>query len=51
MLVTLKPLLPIMDFVQEGGSYRPWFFNATAVSEKLLAEKPLLYGPSLVSIC
>lgn len=31
----------------EGGSYRPWFFNMTAAAASLLAEKPLLFGPSL----
>ena len=30
-----------------GGAYRPWFFNATATTEAILAEKPLLYGPDL----
>jgi serine carboxypeptidase-like clade 1 len=30
-----------------GGSYRPWFFNATASTASFLAEKPLLYGPAL----
>lgn len=30
-------------------AYRPWFFNATAVSTKLLEEKAILYGPDLVT--
>ena len=30
-----------------GGAYRPWFFNATATTAAVLAEKPLLYGPGL----
>jgi len=30
-----------------GGSYRPWFFNASAASESLLRAKPVLFGPSL----
>lgn len=33
--------------VISGGSYRPWFFNATATTMEVLQEKPLLYGPSL----
>ncbi|XRB07361.1 serine carboxypeptidase [Pycnococcus provasolii] len=31
----------------DGGDYRPWFYNATASSAHLLAEKALLFGPSL----
>lgn len=34
------PVLP-------GGHYRPWFYNKTAASAKLLAEKPNLFGPNL----
>lgn len=30
-----------------GGGYRPWFFNASAATEQLLREKPVLFGPSL----
>lgn len=33
----------------DGGSYRPWFFNQTAASLKVLAEKSALYGPHLVA--
>ena len=29
--------------LQTGGQYRPWFLNATATTEAILAEKPLLY--------
>lgn len=31
----------------KGGSYRPWFFNASAAAESVLRAKPLLFGPSL----
>lgn len=33
--------------VLPGGSYRPWFFNATAATVEFMQEKPLLFGPSL----
>ncbi len=33
----------------DGGSYRPWFFNQTAASLELLAEKSALFGPNLVA--
>ena len=36
-------LLPEVD----GGSYRPWFYNQTATSMKLLGEKSILFGPNL----
>lgn len=31
----------------DGGGYRPWFFNNTAASLKVLKEKSLLFGPNL----
>ena len=31
----------------DGGSYRPWFFNATAASYQVLWEKDNLFGPDL----
>lgn len=33
----------------DGGSYRPWFYNQTAASLELLAEKSALFGPNLVA--
>jgi cathepsin A (carboxypeptidase C) len=33
----------------DGGSYRPWFYNQTAASLEVLAEKSALYGPNLVA--
>ena len=33
----------------DGGSYRPWFYNQTAASIALLAEKSALFGPNLVA--
>lgn len=33
----------------DGGSYRPWFYNQTAASIEVLAEKSALYGPNLVA--
>mmetsp|Transcript_33325 Transcript_33325/g.49023 ORF Transcript_33325/g.49023 Transcript_33325/m.49023 type:complete len:580 (-) Transcript_33325:378-2117(-) len=33
----------------DGGSYRPWFYNQTACSLELLAEKSVLFGPNLVT--
>jgi cathepsin A (carboxypeptidase C) len=32
----------------DGGGYRPWFYNHTAATYKVLAEKPILYGPDLL---
>ena len=31
----------------DGGSYRPWFYNRTGASLKVLMEKALLFGPDL----
>ena len=31
----------------DGGSYRPWFFNATAATYQVLWEKDNLFGPDL----
>eukprot|EP00979_Chaetoceros_neogracilis_P018661 scaffold10961_cov256-Chaetoceros_neogracile.AAC.1 len=39
----------IMVDEQDGGSYRPWFYNQTAASMEVLAEKSALYGPNLVA--
>lgn len=33
----------------DGGGYRPWFYNQTAASVDLLAEKSALFGPNLVA--
>jgi serine carboxypeptidase-like clade 1 len=33
----------------DGGSYRPWFYNQTAASLELLADKAPLFGPNLVA--
>jgi serine carboxypeptidase-like clade 1 len=33
--------------VLPGGSYRPWFYDKTAATEKTLEEKPNLFGPNL----
>ena len=33
----------------DGGSYRPWFYNQTAASLELLAEKSAMFGPNLVA--
>ena len=33
----------------DGGSYRPWFYNQTAASIEILAEKSALFGPNLVT--
>jgi serine carboxypeptidase-like clade 1 len=33
----------------DGGSYRPWFYNQTAASIEVLAEKSALFGPNLVA--
>jgi serine carboxypeptidase-like clade I len=33
----------------DGGSYRPWFYNQTAASIALLAEKAPLFGPNLLA--
>lgn len=33
----------------DGGSYRPWFYNQTAVSLELVATKAVLFGPGLVT--
>ncbi len=33
----------------DGGGYRPWFFNQTAASMKVLMEKSALFGPDLVA--
>lgn len=33
----------------DGGSYRPWFYNQTAASIEVLAEKSALFGPNLVT--
>ena len=30
-----------------GGHMRPWFFDASATTDELLHEKPVLFGPSL----
>ena len=32
----------------EGGSYRPWFYNHTATTLQILAEKPAMFGPDLL---
>jgi cathepsin A (carboxypeptidase C) len=32
----------------DGGGYRPWFYNHTAATYKVLAEKPILFGPDLL---
>ena len=32
----------------DGGSYRPWFYNHTAVPFKILQEKTIMFGPNLV---
>ncbi|CAB9504183.1 Carboxypeptidase Y homolog A [Seminavis robusta] len=32
----------------DGGAYRPWFFNHTATTIELLAEKAPLFGPGLL---
>ena len=32
----------------DGGGYRPWFYNHTAASLKVLAEKASLFGPDLL---
>jgi len=33
----------------DGGSYRPWFYNQTGASMKVLMEKSALFGPNLVA--
>lgn len=33
----------------DGGGYRPWFYNQTAASMSVLAEKAALFGPNLVA--
>merc|ERR1712028_296159 len=33
----------------DGGSYRPWFYNQTATSLEVLAEKAIKFGPNLVA--
>lgn len=33
----------------DGGSYRPWFYNQTAATVQVLAEKSALFGPNLVA--
>lgn len=33
----------------DGGSYRPWFYNQTAASIELLAEKAAMFGPNLLA--
>lgn len=33
----------------DGGSYRPWFYNQTAASLEVLAEKAALFGPGLLA--
>lgn len=33
----------------DGGSYHPWFYNQTAASIDLLAEKSAMFGPNLVT--
>ena len=33
----------------DGGSYRPWFYNQTAASIDVLAEKSAMFGPNLVA--
>jgi serine carboxypeptidase-like clade I len=33
----------------DGGGYRQWFYNHTAVSCQLLQEKAIMFGPNLVS--
>jgi serine carboxypeptidase-like clade 1 len=32
----------------DGGGYRPWFYNHTAVPLKILQEKAIMFGPNLV---
>lgn len=32
----------------DGGGYRPWFYNHTATSIDVLAEKSALFGPDLL---
>lgn len=32
----------------EGGSYRPWFYNHTATTLEILAEKASMFGPDLL---
>lgn len=32
----------------DGGSYRPWFYNQTATTLQVLAEKAPLFGPDLL---
>ena len=32
----------------DGGSYRPWFYNHTATTVKVLQEKPAMFGPDLL---
>lgn len=34
----------------EGGSQRPYFYNASGVSVDVITSKPLLYGPNLAVI-
>jgi len=33
----------------DGGSYRPWFYNQTGASLKVLEEKAIKFGPNLVA--
>jgi len=33
----------------DGGGYRPWFYNQSAASIELLAEKAPLFGPNLLT--
>jgi cathepsin A (carboxypeptidase C) len=32
----------------DGGSYRPWFYNHTATTLQVLAEKAAMFGPDLL---
>ena len=36
-------------YLKTGGSYRPWFYNQTATSLEVLAEKAIKFGPNLVA--
>ena len=44
---TRKAIANVGFPVIEGGSYRAYFFNATATDIRFLEEKPLLFGPDL----
>lgn len=34
----------------KGGSMRPWFYNHTAASMELIAEKSAMFGPDLLTV-